>query len=52
MIYIQSTRNGLTVYSAYTGMEESTIRALMEEIGHTNIQVMTEEDYIAATNLE
>lgn len=47
-LYFQSTRNSQITYTAYDGMDEATIRGLMEEIGHTDIITITEEDYSAS----
>lgn len=47
-IYIRSTRNGVQGDSLFSGMSEETIIALLAELGHTDITVITEEDYTPA----
>lgn len=47
-LYFESTRNGLTVYTSFDGMDEETVNGLMAEMGHTDIVTMTEEDFKAA----
>jgi hypothetical protein len=46
--YTKSTRNSQDVYSCFEGMSETTVRNLMESIGHTDITVITESTYIAS----
>lgn len=45
MIYVKSTRNGGPSVTQYDGMDEATIETLMEDIGHTDIEFITEEEY-------
>lgn len=44
-LYIRSNRSGQIIYTSCDGMAESLIRTLMEEIGHTDIEVITEQEY-------
>lgn len=44
-LYIRSIRDGETGYSITEGMTEETVRQLMEEIGHSDIEFIFESDY-------
>lgn len=48
-LYFQSTKNNGTVYTMQEGMDEATILQLMADIGHSNIQSITEQAYLTAT---
>ena len=49
-LYFRSSRWGQTCrHTSYEGVSEALARQLMEEIGHTDIEEITEEEYLAAT---
>lgn len=48
MLYYQSTRDGSTVYTSHNGMDATLVLSLLEELGHTNVQSLSEEDYLVA----
>lgn len=47
-VYTQSTKNGGTVFTSHKGIPEATVISLLQEIGHTDITVVSEETYNAA----
>lgn len=45
VLFIRSTRNAEPVYSSYDGMSEEMVRSLMADLGHTDIELLSEEDF-------
>lgn len=44
-LYITSSYNGETVYSAHDGMDLTVVTGLLTDLGHTNITEISETDY-------
>lgn len=52
MLYLQSTRNGQTCYTSYQGTPLEVAASLMTDLGHTDIEQITKEDFDSAVALE
>ncbi len=50
-LFVKDQRNGGLVYSSHDGMDEETVTRLLTELGATEIEFITEEDYMAATQV-
>lgn len=48
-IYIKSVRYGSDAYSSYTGMSLEIIQGLLSDLGCTNVQEVTKEEFDANT---
>jgi hypothetical protein len=46
--WVKSTRDGTDSYSIHEGMSQDTVTALLTELGATNIQFITEAEWLAA----
>ena len=51
-LYFHSTRNSQDCYTSYEGMAEEVARSLMEAIGHSSIESITEQTYLTAVQAE
>lgn len=47
-IYVKCQRGGRDSYAAYEGQSEETITALLTDLGATDIQFITAEEFAAA----
>lgn len=47
-IYVHCKRNGEDVYPAYQGLDADTVTRLLTELGATDIQFLSEAQYVAA----
>lgn len=45
-IYMRSNRNGGISYTSYDGMTVETVTGLMTDLGHTDIEEITEQDFL------
>jgi len=45
VLYIKSVKNGELIHTSHEGMEQSIIAALLEDMGHTNIEVVSKEEF-------
>ena len=45
-VIFRSKRGGLETFSSYSGMGEDTAKNLMEEIGHSDIRRVDEQEFI------
>ena len=46
IIYIKSTRDARDFYTSYTGLSEEVARALLTDLGCTNISMITEQEFL------
>jgi hypothetical protein len=46
-LFIRCQRNGVDSYGCYEGQDEATITCLLAELGATDIEMITEEEYAA-----
>jgi hypothetical protein len=47
-LWVKSTRNGADSYSIHEGMSQDVVTALLTDLGATNIQFITESEWLAA----
>lgn len=44
-LFFKSYRNNQAQYTAYEGVKEENAKSLMAEIGHSNIETITEKEF-------
>lgn len=50
-LYMKCTRNGNPSFSMHQGMTEAAVRILLADLGGTNIDVATAEEFAEANQL-